>query len=103
MRCLSNARRLSFGDKDQVIQSAAAKCPQVIQRTPRFGPYPDRVIWYPVPARDCLEVLSARWSGNHGEDAANTALLLAQLRDVPDERRGGPGGDRSSPSTLARG
>src|SRR3954454_2267566 len=33
-------------------------------------------------------VLSARWSGNHGEDAANTALLLAQLRDVPDERRG---------------
>lgn len=33
-------------------------------------------------------VLSARWSGAHGEDAANTALLLAQLRDVPDERRG---------------
>jgi XTP/dITP diphosphohydrolase len=34
-------------------------------------------------------VLSARWSGVHGEDAANTALLLAQLRDVPDDRRGG--------------
>jgi XTP/dITP diphosphohydrolase len=33
-------------------------------------------------------VLSARWSGTHGEDAANTALLLAQLRDVPVERRG---------------
>jgi XTP/dITP diphosphohydrolase len=33
-------------------------------------------------------VLSARWSGRHGEDAANTELLLAQLRDVPDERRG---------------
>lgn len=33
-------------------------------------------------------VLSARWSGAHGDDAANTALLLAQLRDVPDERRG---------------
>lgn len=33
-------------------------------------------------------VLSARWSGNHGDDAANTALLLAQLREVPDERRG---------------
>ncbi|PBJ31754.1 non-canonical purine NTP pyrophosphatase, partial [Mycobacterium avium subsp. hominissuis] len=32
-------------------------------------------------------VLSARWSGRHGDDAANTALLLAQLRDVPDERR----------------
>ena len=33
-------------------------------------------------------LLSARWSGNHGDDTANTALLLAQLRDVPDERRG---------------
>lgn len=33
-------------------------------------------------------VLSARWSGVHGDDAANTALLLAQLSDVPDERRG---------------
>lgn len=32
-------------------------------------------------------VLSARWSGVHGDDAANTALLLAQLHDVPDERR----------------
>ncbi|WNG95565.1 RdgB/HAM1 family non-canonical purine NTP pyrophosphatase [Mycobacterium sp. ITM-2016-00318] len=34
-------------------------------------------------------VLSARWAGVHGDDAANTALLLAQIRDVPDERRGG--------------
>ena len=33
-------------------------------------------------------VLSARWSGRHGEDRANTTLLLAQLGDVPDERRG---------------
>jgi XTP/dITP diphosphohydrolase len=33
-------------------------------------------------------VLSARWSGRHGDDAANTELLLAQLGDVPDERRG---------------
>src|SRR5712672_3027630 len=32
-------------------------------------------------------VLSARWAGNHGDDTGNTALLLAQLRDVPDERR----------------
>ena len=34
-------------------------------------------------------VLSARWSGRHGDDAANTTLLLGQLADVPDERRGG--------------
>jgi XTP/dITP diphosphohydrolase len=33
-------------------------------------------------------VLSARWAGVHGDDAANTALLLAQLRDVADARRG---------------
>lgn len=33
-------------------------------------------------------VLSARWSGVHGDDPANNALLLAQIRDVPDERRG---------------
>jgi XTP/dITP diphosphohydrolase len=34
-------------------------------------------------------VLSARWSGRHGDDDANTALLLGQIADVPDERRGG--------------
>lgn len=33
-------------------------------------------------------VLSARWAGRHGDDPANTALLLEQLGDVPDERRG---------------
>ena len=27
-------------------------------------------------------VLSARWSGQHGDDAANNALLLAQMADV---------------------
>jgi len=33
-------------------------------------------------------VLSARWAGQHGDDAANLRLVLAQLTDVPDERRG---------------
>ncbi|MCZ2836858.1 RdgB/HAM1 family non-canonical purine NTP pyrophosphatase [Modestobacter sp. VKM Ac-2985] len=33
-------------------------------------------------------ILSARWSGRHGDDPANTALLLGQLADVPEERRG---------------
>ncbi|MFZ0160278.1 MAG: RdgB/HAM1 family non-canonical purine NTP pyrophosphatase [Kineosporiaceae bacterium] len=33
-------------------------------------------------------VFSARWSGRHGDDAANLDLLLAQIGDVPDERRG---------------
>lgn len=48
-------------------------------------------------------VLSARWAGLHGDDAANLRLVLDQLVDVPDERRGAtfvcaaalviPGGD----------
>lgn len=33
-------------------------------------------------------VFSARWAGRHGDDAANLALLLAQLADVPDRHRG---------------
>ena len=33
-------------------------------------------------------ILSARWAGRHGDDEANLRLLLAQLADVPDERRG---------------
>ena len=32
-------------------------------------------------------VLSARWSGRHGDDEANLRLLLAQLADVPADRR----------------
>ena len=32
-------------------------------------------------------VLSARWSGHHGDDAANLSLLLAQLEDVHDPHR----------------
>lgn len=33
-------------------------------------------------------VLSARWAGRHGDDAANLRLLLDQLSDVPVDRRG---------------
>ncbi|MFD9338727.1 RdgB/HAM1 family non-canonical purine NTP pyrophosphatase [Streptomyces sp. NPDC060028] len=43
----------------------------------------------------CVDVLngapgifSARWSGTHGDDAANLALLLAQLGDIDDANRG---------------
>ena len=32
-------------------------------------------------------ILSARWAGAHGHDAANNALLLAQIDDIPDSRR----------------
>jgi XTP/dITP diphosphohydrolase len=33
-------------------------------------------------------VLSARWAGRHGDDLANNELLLGQVADVPNERRG---------------
>jgi XTP/dITP diphosphohydrolase len=33
-------------------------------------------------------VLSARWAGRHGDDAANLQLVLDQLADVPHDRRG---------------
>jgi XTP/dITP diphosphohydrolase len=33
-------------------------------------------------------ILSARWAGRHGDDAANLALLVAQVADVPEARRG---------------
>lgn len=32
-------------------------------------------------------IFSARWAGAHGDDEANTAKVLAQLNDVPDEKR----------------
>lgn len=35
----------------------------------------------------CPGVLSARWSGKHGDDEANKNLLLGQMEHVPDERR----------------
>ncbi len=43
----------------------------------------------------CVDVLggapgifSARWSGRHGDDQANLALLLSQLADIDDAHRG---------------
>jgi XTP/dITP diphosphohydrolase len=54
-------------------------------------------------------VLSARWMGRHGDDVGNLELVLGQLSDTPDERRGAafvcaaalviPGGEE----TVARG
>jgi XTP/dITP diphosphohydrolase len=32
-------------------------------------------------------IYSARWAGIHGDDAANTAKVLEQLKDVPDQER----------------
>jgi XTP/dITP diphosphohydrolase len=56
-------------------------------------------------------VLSARWSGHHGDDEANLHLVLNQLSDTPDDRRGAafvcaaalvaPGGE--PPETIVHG
>jgi XTP/dITP diphosphohydrolase len=42
----------------------------------------------------CIDVLngdpgifSARWAGTHGDDVANNSKVLAQLNNVPDEKR----------------
>lgn len=32
-------------------------------------------------------IFSARWAGSHGDDAANTAKVLEQLRDIPNSDR----------------
>jgi XTP/dITP diphosphohydrolase len=32
-------------------------------------------------------IYSARWAGSHGDDVANTAKVLDQLREVPDDER----------------
>ena len=32
-------------------------------------------------------IFSARWAGIHGDDAANTARVLEQMKDVPDQER----------------
>jgi XTP/dITP diphosphohydrolase len=58
-------------------------------------------------------VLSARWSGRHGDDAANLRLVLAQISDVPDGRRGAqfvcaaalvlPGGREHVSEAIVRG
>lgn len=33
-------------------------------------------------------IFSARWAGSHGDDKKNLQLLLDQLKDVPESRRG---------------
>ena len=59
-------------------------------------------------------VLSARWAGRHGDDAANLQLVLDQLADVPEDRRGAafvcaaalavpPGVDTPGGETVVRG
>lgn len=68
-------------------ENAADKARQAARETGRLALADDSGL-----AVDALNgmpgVLSARWSGRHGDDPANTALLLGQLSDVPDERRG---------------
>ncbi len=68
-------------------ENATAKAEQAARETGELSLADDS--GFAVDAMNGMPgVLSARWSGRHGDDTANTALLLAQLADVPDERRG---------------
>ena len=68
-------------------ENAAAKAEQAARETGEVSLADDSGLT--VDALNGMPgVLSARWSGRHGDDAANTALLLAQIADVPDDRRG---------------
>ena len=48
-------------------------------------------------------ILSARWAGEHGNDAANIDLLLAQIEDIPDDDRTLPLCRRSRGADCSRG
>jgi XTP/dITP diphosphohydrolase len=69
------------------IDNARLKAHAVSQATGRLAIADDSGL-----AVDALNgmpgVLSARWAGRHGDDAANLALVLAQIADLPDDRRG---------------
>ena len=55
-------------------------------------------------------ILSARWAGRHGDDKANLDLVLAQISDLPDDRRAaafvcaaaavGPSGEEVAAGTI---
>lgn len=67
--------------------NALAKAREAVQRTGLPAVADDSGL-----AVDALNgmpgVLSARWAGRHGDDEGNLRLVLAQLADVPDGRRG---------------
>jgi len=68
-------------------ENAAAKAEQAARETGEVSLADDSGLT--VDALNGMPgVLSARWCGRQGDDPANTALLLGQLADVPDERRG---------------
>ena len=89
----------------QVVDAGAVGAPDVAETGVTFAEnsllkaraVAEATGWWRSPmTQDCaVDVLggapgifSARWSGRHGDDAANLRLLLAQLADVPDEYRG---------------
>ena len=80
------------------IAEADEPHPTFVENALAKARYASRLAGLPALADDsglCVDalngmpgVLSARWSGRDKDDAANNALLLAQLSDVPGEHRG---------------
>lgn len=96
---------LGLDDEDVVALTAGAGVPEVVETGVTFadnallkGRAVAAATGLPALADDsglAVDVLggapgvfSARWAGRHGDDAANLALLLAQLADVPEGHRG---------------
>ncbi len=86
------ARMSEFGVEDPVEDGASFEENSLLKAR-----WVSRATGLPAIADDsgiCVDILggspgifSARWSGVHGNDAANLDLLLAQLADVPDHLR----------------
>jgi XTP/dITP diphosphohydrolase len=69
------------------VANALLKARDVAQRTGQIAIADDSGLC--VDALNGMPgIFSARWAGRHGDDAANLDLVLAQMADVPDARRG---------------
>jgi len=92
-------------DVEVVAPADVGGVPDVVEDRPTFSGNAAKKATSAARARDCwaladdsgLEVdhldgapgvRSARFAGTHGDDAANNALLLEQLEDVPEAARG---------------
>ncbi len=84
----------AFGDLPDVAETGTTFAANALLKARAVGAHTG----LPAVADDsglCVDALngmpgifSARWSGRHGDDEGNLDLLLGQLADVPDERRG---------------